>query len=96
MALTAGYEAVREASRRYEAKQAARLEGLPSKLRFIPLLERVACSVMCSALMLAEDDSSERSSLLLPGSSAAAQERTAKTVKAALYGVQVFYSFFIM
>ena len=31
VALTAGYEAVREASRRYEARQASIIENLPSK-----------------------------------------------------------------
>ena len=31
MALTAGYEAVREASRRYETAQAAKVADLPSK-----------------------------------------------------------------
>lgn len=31
IALTAGYEAVREASRRYEARQAVMLENMPSK-----------------------------------------------------------------
>lgn len=43
-----------------------------------------------------QDDTSERSSLLAPGSSVAAQEQAGKIVKAAFYGVQVFYSFFIM
>ena len=37
-ALTAGYEAVREASRRYEARQAAMFENIPSK--HLPLLIR--------------------------------------------------------
>ena len=40
--------------------------------------------------------SSERSSLLRLGSSVEAQEKKAKIVNAAFYGVQVFYSFFIM
>ena len=34
MALTAGYEGVREAARRYEARQAAKIENLPSKYRY--------------------------------------------------------------
>lgn len=38
----------------------------------------------------------ERSSLLWAGSSVQAEEKKGKVVKAALYGVQVFYSFFIM
>ena len=38
----------------------------------------------------------EGSSLLWAGNAAQAEERKGKLVKAALYGVQVFYSFFIM
>ena len=38
----------------------------------------------------------ERNSLLATGNSAAAEEKKGRTVKAALYGIQVFYSFFIM
>ncbi|KAK5134397.1 hypothetical protein LTR08_006577 [Meristemomyces frigidus] len=59
MVLTAGYEAVREASRRYELRHAAIMENTPR-------------------------------------SSAQAEEKKGKVVKAALYGLQVFYSFFIM
>jgi len=45
-----------------------------------------------------EEEQEERSSLLTPppGNAVAAQAKTGKTLKAALYGVQVFYSFFIM
>jgi copper transporter 1 len=46
--------------------------------------------------MCGEDQANEHSSLLAPGSSVGAQEKQAKVVKAAFYGVQVFYSFFIM
>ncbi|KAK3072607.1 copper transpport protein [Teratosphaeriaceae sp. CCFEE 6253] len=59
VALTAGYEAVREASRRYEQRLAAMVEGGPR-------------------------------------STAQAEEKRGRVVKAALYAVQVFYSFFIM
>jgi hypothetical protein len=45
-------------------------------------------------------DDIERNSLLttttMAGNAVAAEEKKGKTVKAALYGVQVFYSFFIM
>ncbi|CAD0093966.1 unnamed protein product [Aureobasidium vineae] len=51
IALTAGYELVREISRKYESKVQREIDGLPTK---------------------------------------------SKTIKAALYAVQVFYSFFIM
>lgn len=43
-----------------------------------------------------QDGTTERSSLLASGSSAPAKEKEGKVVKAAFYGVQVFYSFFIM
>ncbi|KAF2482556.1 Ctr copper transporter [Neohortaea acidophila] len=72
MALTAGYEAVREACRRYEARQAAQLEHLPNGTQ-------------------------ERDSLLHSGNVVAGGgRRGGDVVKAAFYGVQVFYSFFIM
>lgn len=49
-------------------------------------------------LKAADDDHDpERGSLLgTTGASVPAEEKKGKTVKAALYGVQVFYSFFIM
>ncbi|KAF2099455.1 ctr copper transporter family protein [Rhizodiscina lignyota] len=57
--LTAGYELVREISRRYEASTARRIETLPRR-------------------------------------SATEVEQRSKIIKAVLYAVQVFYSFFIM
>ncbi|KAF2772026.1 hypothetical protein EJ03DRAFT_387836 [Teratosphaeria nubilosa] len=43
------------------------------------------------------DDEGERSSLLrVVGGSVRAEEQKGKVVKAVLYGIQVFYSFFIM
>ncbi|EME79429.1 uncharacterized protein MYCFIDRAFT_34933 [Pseudocercospora fijiensis CIRAD86] len=78
IALTAGYEAVREASRRFELQHARKIEGLHHSSGSIPT-------------------PNERSSLLgLAGNSVAAEEKKGKTIKAVLYGVQVFYSFFIM
>ena len=45
----------------------------------------------------ASDVGNERSSLLwATGNTAQAEEQKGKVIKAALYGVQVFYSFFIM
>ncbi|KAK6432007.1 copper transpport protein [Oleoguttula sp. CCFEE 5521] len=70
VALTAGYEALREASRRYETRLDQRVEGMTSH--------------------------AERSSLLWVGQGRSAEEQTGRVVKAAFYGVQVFYSFFIM
>lgn len=43
-----------------------------------------------------EENEGERSSLLWAGGSAQREEQRGKVVKAALYGLQVFYSFFIM
>ncbi|KAA6416238.1 MAG: Ctr copper transporter [Lasallia pustulata] len=71
-ALTAGYEVVRELSRRYEASSGEYMNRLPN------------------------DDGQEASSLLWSGRNQANAERKTKAVKAALYAVQVFYSFFIM
>lgn len=79
--LTAGYEAVREASRRYEAHANKALEG------------RRGGDDLRDVLPAAD----ESSSLLHPGRNAGSNaEQQAKLVKAALYAVQVFYSFFIM
>ncbi|KAK1823279.1 copper transpport protein [Friedmanniomyces endolithicus] len=87
MALTAGYEAVREASRRYEQRHAAVMENAPPCLG----------SCVLELIVVNEDGGDERRSLLwATGSSAQAEEQKGKVVKAALYGVQVFYSFFIM
>jgi len=71
-ALTAGYELVREVSRRYEASSNEYLNNLPN------------------------DENQESSSLLWPGRSTVNSERKTKAVKALLYALQVFYSFFIM
>ncbi|KAG9532000.1 Ctr copper transporter, partial [Aureobasidium melanogenum] len=59
MLLTAGYELVREMSRRYEAKVQREIDDMPRR-------------------------------------SAADAYAKSKTIKAALYAIQVFYSFFIM
>ncbi|RMZ66670.1 ctr copper transporter family [Pyrenophora seminiperda CCB06] len=75
--MTAGYEAVREMSRRYETYSNEVMEG--------PRVAR-------------EDEADESSSLLGPGRNANAgrNQQQTKIVKAVLYAVQVFYSFFIM
>jgi len=73
IALTAGYEAIREISRRYEAhSNVRRADDIPNTV------------------------DNESSSLLWPGRSARVVERKSKVIKAALYALQVFYSFFIM
>merc|ERR1711939_574298 len=72
VALGAGYEAIRDITRKYEEKTAARLDNMPHTA------------------------TTESSSLLAPGNSRAQVEQSTKIVKAFLYAVQVFYSFFIM
>jgi hypothetical protein len=66
-------------------------------LGYIILLNKALLTHLC--LLRAKDDV-ERNSLLttttMAGNAVAAEEKKGKTVKAALYGVQVFYSFFIM
>ncbi|QIW95444.1 hypothetical protein AMS68_000962 [Peltaster fructicola] len=57
--LAAAYEAIREASRRYEERLSVKLEDMPRSV-------------------------------------AGAEDAKARIIKAILYGIQVFYSFFIM
>jgi len=77
--LTAGYECVREISRRYEQSHNTQMGAFSSCATSEPL------------------PLNESSSLLDAGSdSKAAAERKGTIIKALLYAVQVFYSFFIM
>lgn len=92
--LTAGYELVRELSRRYEASSAEYMNKLPRKH---PLCLQTPCSKKISAECGCEvDDNEQRSSLLWSGRGRVDAEVKAKLIKAAFYAVQVFYSFFIM
>ncbi|KIV84684.1 hypothetical protein PV11_00453 [Exophiala sideris] len=76
--LTAGYECVREISRRYEQKHSAEMAAYSTSGSSTPPLH-------------------ESSSLLgVVRDSRAAAERRGTIMKALLYAVQVFYSFFIM
>lgn len=94
MALTAGYEAVREASRRYESKHAAKMELLTRKC-FCTLGARFGKQRL-TWLLAANGGVDESSPLWRAGNEQAAEQKKGKMIKAALYGVQVFYSFFIM
>ena len=127
VALTAGYEAIREVSRRYEERQDAKVREAPRKFSFLfcyllappvpwnsngsGIVHEEVCRSVCLScgqrhtskafclritLSRGTKDDVERSSLLAAGNAVAAEEKKGKTVKAALYGVQVFYSFFIM
>lgn len=99
VALTAGYEAIREVSRRYEERLAENAKSATRK--FAPSPEKRwfwsgvrDCNALLTQVVFQADV--ERNSLLTTGNSVAAEEKKGKTVKAALYGLQVFYSFFIM
>jgi len=70
--LTAGYEALREGSRRYECYVEKHREDLPN------------------------DDDTERTPFLWTGRQQVEVSKRAHVIKAVLYGIQVFYSFFIM
>ncbi|EXJ81096.1 hypothetical protein A1O3_07384 [Capronia epimyces CBS 606.96] len=77
--LAAGYECVREISRRYEQSHNARMAAYSTGALSEPA------------------QLNESSSLLVVGrDSKASAERQGTIIKAALYAVQVFYSFFIM
>ncbi|KIX02617.1 uncharacterized protein Z518_08559 [Rhinocladiella mackenziei CBS 650.93] len=77
--LAAGYECIREISRRYEQSYHARMSAYSTSASSEP------------------PQLNESSSLLGIGrDSKAAEERKGTIIKAGLYAVQVFYSFFIM
>ncbi|KAI9802446.1 MAG: hypothetical protein M1825_002830 [Sarcosagium campestre] len=80
--ITATYELLRDYSRRYELRLAQRKDTLSGET-----LKPKRCEV---------DDRDESSSLLSPGTRVRGAREDGKLVKAALYAVQVFYSFFIM
>jgi copper transporter 1 len=117
VALTAGYEAIREISRRYEERLETNVREAPRKFFFHPhpllspeISRTYLQGLVCGMILLKKKpclrihfyahskDDVERSSLLttMAGNAVAAEEKKGKTVKAALYGLQVFYSFFIM
>ena len=93
--LTAGYEIVRGISRKYENSSAEYQNSFPSEsLNFPPTsVQSREAKVSCEG---EEVDGQERSSLLWSGKGQGQQAKKIRLVKAALYAVQVFYSFFIM
>ena len=145
--MTAGYELVREFTRRYENRTQRDIDSLPSKFAFFSISPHLSLEVRLAPLVFlqdaptcqittyrkrlvslpsfieifslqeckmenmrkvqgwlrlvcekrkAQDDSAERSSLLWSGRDSAQAQQKTKVVKAALYALQVFYSFFIM
>ncbi|KAF3023908.1 hypothetical protein E8E15_007183 [Penicillium rubens] len=100
--LTAGYEGVRSATRKYEAAHAQRLSvlstsattGVPAVFSFDA---ETADPIIANGLADATRNTHHESSPLLAGrENRAALARKGKFALAALYAVQVFYSFFIM
>lgn len=63
---------------------------------FVGLLEVLVLERVTPYLPVVSKADVERHSLLTAGNSVVSEEKKGKTVKAALYGIQVFYSFFIM
>ena len=91
--VTAGYELVREVSRRYEASSTEYMNSLPGTFAS-PLDPGPTLSP--SWLRSDSDDREESSSFFSLAGKPRQTERRMKTIKASLYAVQVFYSFFIM
>ncbi|CAP86005.1 Copper transport protein [Penicillium chrysogenum] len=93
--LTAGYEGVRSATRKYEAAHAQRLSVLSTSATTGDA--ETADPIIANGLADATRNTHHESSPLLAGrENRAALARKGKFALAALYAVQVFYSFFIM
>ncbi|KAJ5114930.1 hypothetical protein NUU61_000689, partial [Penicillium alfredii] len=93
--LTAGYEGVRQATRRYEAAHARRLNSFTSSVATGD--EEIADPTIAGAPTEPIPDAHDDDSPLLVGrDNRAAVARQGKFAMAFLYAVQVFYSFFIM
>ena len=90
--LCAGYEGVREISRRYEAWHSATMNafGATASSTSYPV------SLLPEAIAETAQGDQESSSLLGLGSNKGAAERQGNITRAGLYAIQVFYSFFIM
>ncbi|KAJ5816729.1 Ctr copper transporter [Penicillium robsamsonii] len=94
--LTAGYEGVRSATRKYEAAHAQRLSAFMSPSATTGDAE-IADPIIANGLADAiHHTHNESSSLLVGRDNRGALARNGKLTLAALYAIQVFYSFFIM
>ncbi|KAH1544768.1 hypothetical protein KXX57_005279 [Aspergillus fumigatus] len=91
--LTAGYEGVRQATRKYEAAQAQRLNVFSTTTATIgnEFADESATTNVPSS-----QTPNESSPLVAGRDNRRAVEQRGKIILAALYAVQVFYSFFIM
>ncbi|KAE8382788.1 Ctr copper transporter family-domain-containing protein [Aspergillus bertholletiae] len=93
--LTAGYEGVRQLTRRYEAAHAQRLNAFNAPI--VGGNENVGESASAIApSSYAPHPCDESSPLLIGRDNRRVVEQRGKIILAALYAVQVFYSFFIM
>ncbi|KAF7713766.1 Uncharacterized protein PECH_000605 [Penicillium ucsense] len=89
--LTAGYEGVRHATRKYETRHNQRLNAIAVSTNTGGVDE-----IPGPTALNAHEVQTEGSPLIVGRDSRSALARRGKLVLAALYAVQVFYSFFIM
>ncbi|KAJ5210455.1 Ctr copper transporter [Penicillium cf. griseofulvum] len=93
--LTAGYEGIRSATRKYEAAHAQRLSAFLGPSATTGDAE-IADPIIDNGLDAIHHTHNESSSLLVGSDNRGALARKGKLTMAALYAIQVFYSFFIM
>ncbi|GAQ04616.1 copper transport protein CTR2 [Aspergillus lentulus] len=91
--LTAGYEGVRQATRKYEAAHAQRLNAFSTTTATIG---NEFADESATANVPSSQPPNESSPLVAGRDNRRAVEQRGKITLAALYAVQVFYSFFIM
>ncbi|RHZ71516.1 hypothetical protein CDV55_107855 [Aspergillus turcosus] len=91
--LTAGYEGVRQATRRYEAAHAQRLNAFSTTTATVG---NEFADESATANVPSSQTPNESSPLVVGRDNRRAVEQRGKITLAALYAVQVFYSFFIM
>ncbi|KAF4213811.1 hypothetical protein CNMCM8980_005952 [Aspergillus fumigatiaffinis] len=91
--LTAGYEGVRQATRKYEAAHAQRLNAFSTTTATIG---NEFADESATANVPSSQTPNESSPLVAGRDNRRAVEQRGKIILAALYAVQVFYSFFIM
>ncbi|KXG45830.1 Ctr copper transporter [Penicillium griseofulvum] len=94
--LTAGYEGIRSATRKYEAAHEQRLSsflGPSTTTSDAEIADPIIANGLTDAIHHTHNESS---SLLVGRDNRGALARKGKLTMAALYAIQVFYSFFIM
>ncbi|KAJ5357900.1 hypothetical protein N7541_005058 [Penicillium brevicompactum] len=93
--LTAGYEGIRSITRKYEAAHAQRLSTFVGTANTgdNEIADPIIANGLANAIHHTHD---EGSPLLVGRDNKAALARKGKVTMAALYAIQVFYSFFIM